>query len=103
MWEITPPERAGLPQRLGGFPPTMEAGLKIESGTSKVAMRVAYVSAYRDPPHQMRLPFQLTGLGKLKHALRQPQEHAHSSDLRIEFAPKRALPRRQCNVTEIAL
>jgi hypothetical protein len=53
MWEITPRERAGPPRRLNGFPPTMEAPLKLESGTSKLAMSVAYVSAHGGPPQSV--------------------------------------------------
>ena len=37
IWEITPHEHAGLPRRLGGFPPTMEAPLKLEPGTKQIA------------------------------------------------------------------
>ena len=34
------------PRRLGGFPPTMEAPLNFEPGTSKLPRPVAYCSAY---------------------------------------------------------
>jgi hypothetical protein len=41
--EITPRECAGLPRRLGGFPPNNGSALKFEPGASELAIRVAYV------------------------------------------------------------
>jgi len=52
---LLPVEQAGPPRCLDGFPPTVEASLKLGSGTGRLAMPVAYVSAQGADLHECPL------------------------------------------------